>query len=124
MSMGDIIVARVTAPHFVAGCRFNRLGVCVEASPMLGWFVGMGRKRVEWCVKKAGWHMTYRSADVTREELEAAVEASLSYADVTERLGHVRDGPWYKVIREMVLDYDMDTSHFDPHLELKGKLIG
>lgn len=46
---------RVEAPHFVAGCVYDREGFIVHAAPILRWAVGWQVSRFcRYCVRK-GW---------------------------------------------------------------------
>jgi hypothetical protein len=48
-------LARITAPHFVAGLEFSAAGVCVLAAPILQWAVGRKARDVHAYCQRKGW---------------------------------------------------------------------
>lgn len=49
------MILRVEAPHFVAGCIYDREGFIVHAAPILKWCVGWQVSRFcRYCARK-GW---------------------------------------------------------------------
>lgn len=49
------LLARVVAPHFVAGLVLDARGYCVEAAPILHWALGKHRSELRAAFARRGW---------------------------------------------------------------------
>ena len=53
-----IVLLQVTAPHFVAGCVWEKRGEhwrCTRAAPIIKWLVGMTSTEAEQKMKRLGY---------------------------------------------------------------------
>ena len=65
------------------------------------------------------------SKKFTKEEIESIIKESSSIADVCRKCGWLPKGDNYKTVRRYIKDYDIDTSHFNPHAtNINNKLKG
>lgn len=56
-----------------------------------------------------------RNKKFTKEEIENIIKESSSIADVCRKCGWLPKGDNYKTVRRYIKEYDIDTSHFNPH---------
>lgn len=67
--------------------------------------------------------MNHKRITYTREQLQSAVDNSLSVAQVLTKIGLAPRGGNYRTIKQMFKQWDIDTSHFTGQLWNKGKHV-
>lgn len=51
----------------------------------------------------------------TKEELELAVSQSYCFSDLIDRVGKTKTGKYLRIIKQYLILFNIDTSHFDPY---------
>lgn len=57
----------------------------------------------------------------SKSALQEAVKTSFSYTEVCKKLDKVSSGATHKIIKKRIVDYEIDTSHFDPWRNNRGR---